>query len=183
VRELRDVHSNQRKGRVRAGVGRQHDASDFGIAKIRRRRLGCAEQELVAIDDLHDAVFVRAVAEVDAIPCASGRDRSVPADELHVRWFVDSGLLRTNDRRRRDEADGDLVQSGGVHCGFQDSSIDALAVGADWRYAIAPAHLRAGRGDPSYFEIAFDAILMRLTMKYCMPIGALKTAVSKWRVS
>ena len=75
--EFRQHHAEQRKRRVRAGVRREIEPGDLRIHQIRVGGILRSVQQLVAIDDLHDAVAAGAVAEVDAIALRSRRDRAV----------------------------------------------------------------------------------------------------------
>src|SRR5262249_46620093 len=63
---------------VCADVRRQNESSDLGIGKIRRAGLGRPLDQFLAVDDLHDAVLVGAVTEIDAIAGGTGRDRTMP---------------------------------------------------------------------------------------------------------
>ena len=56
---------------------RHHQPADLRIAQVLGRRLLRALQQLLAVDDLHDAALVGAVAEVDAVALRPGRDRPV----------------------------------------------------------------------------------------------------------
>ena len=77
VGELRDRHLQHRESRMRAVPGRHDQAADLGARRLSGRRLGCALQQLLAIDDLHEAALVGAVAEIDAVALRPGRDRPV----------------------------------------------------------------------------------------------------------
>src|SRR5438094_3098654 len=77
LRELGDLHAEQRKAGVRAELGRQVEARDLRMDEIRWRGLLRAVQELFAVDDLQYAFAVRAVGEIDAIVFRAGRNGSV----------------------------------------------------------------------------------------------------------
>src|SRR6202795_247642 len=75
--EFGDWHFRHRERGVRAVEWRHVEPADFGIAQIFRRRLLRPVEELVAVDNLHDAAFVGAVAEIDAVAPRAERDRAV----------------------------------------------------------------------------------------------------------
>src|SRR5947207_4925999 len=88
--EFGDIHPEQRKRRVRADVGREHEPADLRIEQIGAGRLRWTFEQLLAIDDLDHSRFVGAIAEVDAIAGGSGRDGSV---QFHRHVASGAGLL------------------------------------------------------------------------------------------
>ena len=79
-------HFRHREGGMRAVERRHFQPPDFRIAQILRRRLLGAVEQLVAIDDLHDAALVGAVTEIDAVrPAARARSRRA-VRSASARW-------------------------------------------------------------------------------------------------
>ncbi len=77
LREFRDRHRAERERGMRADERRQIELAHHRIAQILGRRLFRAGQKLLAVDDLHDAAFVGAVAEIDAVGLRPERDHAV----------------------------------------------------------------------------------------------------------
>ena len=63
---------SKRIDRMRAGFGRQIEPGNLRVEQVGVRRLLRSVQELIAIHNLHDAVAIGAVAEVDAIAARAG---------------------------------------------------------------------------------------------------------------
>ena len=100
--EFRQQHVHQRKRRVRPRVNRHVELPDHGIPEIGVRRLLRALQQLLAIDDLDDAVAAGAVAEVDAIGFRPSRDRPVQLrrHRIHCRAGLLPGQAEITDEDR-----------------------------------------------------------------------------------
>ena len=60
-----------------AGPGREIEPPDLRIEQVLRRRLLRSLEELLAIDDLHHAALVGAVAEIDAVGLRAERDHAM----------------------------------------------------------------------------------------------------------
>src|SRR5262249_30872606 len=119
---------------------RQHvEPADLRIKQAVGRRLLWAFQQLVAIDDLHDAALVGAEREIDAVALRTGRHET-----------VDSDRYRTGRARLlADQAEvADLDRIGGV------------AEVVDLRHAGAPAGRRRDQiGDAAF---ALPVVLVRV---------------------
>ena len=112
LREFRHLHAEHRQRRVRAVIHVEIEPADLRCKQVLRCRLGGAGDELLPVDDLHDAGLVRAVAEVQAItfrargdePVQLGRhragragllaDEAEVADEARFHWIGQIEYLR-----------------------------------------------------------------------------------------
>src|SRR5205823_11422877 len=65
------------EGRVCAGLGRKLELSNLRIHEIFIGWRGRAGEKLRAVDDLHHAVLVGAIAEIDAVVRGPSRNRTV----------------------------------------------------------------------------------------------------------
>src|SRR5206468_2632983 len=75
--ELSDRHGRHRECRMGTVERRHVEARNFGILQIFRTRLLRSVDQLLPVDDLQDAAFVGAVAEIDAIAGRPSRDRAM----------------------------------------------------------------------------------------------------------
>src|SRR5215510_7205954 len=88
--ELRDVHPDERKRCVCADIRREIEPGDLWVKEVRIGRFFGAVQELVPIDDLHDAACTGAVAKIDPVDFRAEGNWPV---ELGRNWARRSRLL------------------------------------------------------------------------------------------
>ncbi len=94
--EFGQVHAKQGIRRVGARVRGQIDAGNLRVEQVRVGGLLGTVQELVAIDDLHDAVAIGAVAEVDAIAVAAHGHGAMQFGGRRARWSPAAGPASRN---------------------------------------------------------------------------------------